>query len=170
MSLVFDTDIISTFGKIKRLDLLKDLFPNARFFIPPSVYNELFKARERGYEFVDYVIESGILEVAPLNKEELELLSKLREERRSLGLGELEGLSICKGREYILVTNDRAAKKVCDQYGVKFIDLSMILKSLLAAKILTSNEVRVLITEIERKDRVIIKDRDDILTERGDND
>jgi hypothetical protein len=45
-----------------------------------------------------------------------------------------------------------------------------LLKSLLAAKILTSNEVRVLITEIERKDRVTIKDRDDILTESGDND
>jgi hypothetical protein len=50
--------------------LLKELFPNAGFFIPPSVYNELFKARERGYEFVDYVIESEILEVTPLNKEE----------------------------------------------------------------------------------------------------
>ena len=46
----------------------------------------------------------------------------------------------------------------------------MILKSLLVAEVLTSNEVRVLITEIERKDRVTIKDRDDILTERGDND
>jgi len=45
-----------------------------------------------------------------------------------------------------------------------------LLKSLLAAKILTSNGVRVLITEIERKDRVTIKDRDDILTESGDND
>jgi predicted nucleic acid-binding protein len=170
MSLVFDTDVLSTFGKIKRLDLLRGLFPNAKFFIPPSVYNELFKARERGYEFVDYVIESRILEVTPLNKEELEFLSRLREERRSLGLGELEGVSICKHREYILVTNDITAKKICDRYEIEFIDLSMILKSLLAAKILTSNEVRVLITEIERKDRVTIKDRDDILTESGDND
>jgi len=170
MNLVFDTDVLSTFGKIRRLDLLKELFPNAGFFIPPSVYNELFKARERGYEFVDYVIESGILEVTPLNKEELGFLSRLKEERRSLGLGELEGLSICKHREYVLVTNDITAKKICDRYEIEFIDLSMILKSLLAAKILTSNEVRVLITEIERKDRVTIKDRDDILTERGDND
>lgn len=169
MSLVFDTDIISTFGKIKRLDLLKDLFPNTRFFIPPSVYNELFKARERGYEFVDYVIESGILEVAPLNKEELELLSKLREERRSLGLGELEGVSICEHREYILVTNDRAAKKVCDQYGIEFIDLRMILKSLLATAILTDNELKALIYEIERRDRVTIKDKGDILRGSRDN-
>jgi len=169
MSLVFDTDIISTFGKIKRLDLLKDLFPNTRFFIPPSVYNELFKARERGYEFVDYVIESGILEVAPLNKEELELLSKLKEERRSLGLGELEGASICKHREYILVTNDRAAKKVCDQYGIEFIDLRMILKSLLVTAILTDNELKALIYEIERRDRVTIKDKGDILRGSRDN-
>lgn len=169
MSLVFDTDIISTFGKIKRLDLLKDLFPNTRFFIPPSVYNELFKARERGYEFVDYVIESGILEVAPLNKEELELLSKLREERRSLGLGELEGVSICEHREYILVTNDRAAKKVCDQYGIEFIDLRMILKSLLVTAILTDNELKALIYEIERRDRVTIKDKGDILRGSRDN-
>ncbi|MEA1957387.1 MAG: hypothetical protein U9N01_03410 [Euryarchaeota archaeon] len=170
MNLVFDTDVLSTFGKIRRLDLLKKLFPNVRFFVPSSVYNELFKARERGYEFVDYVIESGLLEVIPLNKEELEFLGRLKEERRSLGLGELEGLSICKRREYILVTNDITAKKICDRYEIEFVDLSMILKSLLAAKILTSNEVRVLITEIERKDRVTIKDRDDILTERGDND
>ncbi len=169
MSLVFDTDIISTFGKIKRLDLLKDLFPNTRFFIPPSVYNELFKARERGYEFVDYVIESGILEVASLNKEELELLSELKEERRSLGLGELEGASICKHREYILVTNDRAAKKVCDQYGIEFIDLRMILKSLLIAEILTDNELKALIYEIERRDRVTIKDKGDILRRIRDN-
>jgi hypothetical protein len=69
MNLVFDTDVLSTFGKIRRLDLLKELFPHAGFFIP-----------------------------------------------------------------------------------------------------LTSNEVRVLITEIEREDRVTIKDRDDILTESGDND
>ena len=136
------------------------MFPNVRFSVPSSVYNELLKARERGYEFVDYIIESGILEVTPLNREELEFLGKLREEQRSLGLGELEGISICKHREYILVTNDITAKKVCDQYGIKFVDLSMILKSLLEVKILMSDELRALIDEIERKDRVIIKDKD----------
>ncbi|MDI6885912.1 MAG: hypothetical protein QMD22_06125 [archaeon] len=41
----------------------------------------------------------------------------------------------------------------------------MILKSLLEVKILKSDELRVLIDEIEMKDRVVIKDRDDILTE-----
>jgi hypothetical protein len=52
-SLVFDTDVLSTFGKIKRLDLLEKLFPGADFSIPISVNNELFKAKDCGYEFVD---------------------------------------------------------------------------------------------------------------------
>ena len=102
----------------------------------------------------------------PLNKEELEFLSRLKEERRSLGLGELEGVSISKHREYVLVTNDVTAKMVCDQYGIKAIDLSMILKSLLEVKIIMSDELRALIDEIERKDRVIIKDKDDILNRK----
>jgi len=165
MNLVFDTDVLSTFGKIRRLDLLKEIFPKARFFISSSIYNELLKARERGYEFVDYIAESELFDVNPLNEEELKFLGKLREEQRSLGIGELEGISICKHRGYILATNDIPVKKVCDNYGIKFVDLSMILKSLLEDTILTGDELRALIDEIERKDKVVIKDRDDILAE-----
>jgi hypothetical protein len=43
-SLIFDTDVLSTFGKIRRLDLLRKLLPDATFLAPPSVYGELFKA------------------------------------------------------------------------------------------------------------------------------
>jgi hypothetical protein len=67
------------------------------------------------------------------------------------------------------VSNDITAKKVCDQNRIKFIDLSMILKSLLVAEIVTDEELKALIDEIERKDRVVIKDKDIILTGSGDN-
>ncbi|MFV9631792.1 MAG: hypothetical protein ACNYWM_12080 [Methanosarcinales archaeon] len=163
-SLIFDTDILSTFGKIKRLDLLQELIPDIQFSIPTSVYNELLKAKDHGYDFVNYIFESGIIEVTILNRDEWNLSWKLRIEHTSLGAGELEGISICKYRNYVLVTNDITAKNVCDQYGVQFIDLSMILKSLLEEKILTNNEIKALIGEIELKDKVIIKDKDDIWT------
>ncbi len=166
--LIFDTDVLSTFGKIRRLDLLRKLLPDATFLAPPSVYDELFKARDHGYEFVDPILWSGIIEITPLTKEELGFLSRLREERRSLGLGELEGISICKHRDCILVTNDKAAKKVCDRYMIEFIDLSVILTSLFATKILTRSELMKLIDEIERKDRVLVKDKDAILAESSD--
>lgn len=165
-SLVFDTDVLSTFGKIRRLDLLSKLLPDTKFSISLSVYNELLKAKDSGYEFVDYIMENEIFEVISLNKEELDLLNKLTEERRSLGSGELEGISICKHRNCIFVTNDIAAKKLCDNYGIEFIDLSMILKSLLATKTLTRNEVKALISEIEEKDKMVIKDLDDILNSK----
>lgn len=58
MAVVFDTDVISTFGKIKRLDLLQKLFPRDKFFIPSSVYDELINAREIGYAFAKYIIKS----------------------------------------------------------------------------------------------------------------
>lgn len=167
-SFIFDTDVLSTFGKIRKLDLLRKLLPDAVFFIPLSVYDELFKAKDHGYDFVDYILKSGLFEVIPLSSEELRFLGELRKEHISLGAGEMEGISICKHGGHILVTNDVAAKKVCDFYGIKFIDLSVILKSLLVEKILTNKEVKVLINEIEQKDRVIIKDKDDILTENSD--
>ena len=44
--LIFDTDILSTFGKIRRFDLLWKLLPCEKFFIPTSAYNELFKAKD----------------------------------------------------------------------------------------------------------------------------
>ena len=163
ISLLFDTDVLSTFGKIKRLDLLEKLFPSANFIIPTSVNNELFKAKDCGYEFVDYILDSQIFKVSSLEQEEVDFLEKLSAERRMLGAGELECISICKHRDSVLVTNDKAAKKVCDHYDIKFIDLSMILKSLIAIDILTTGEVRNLIDEIEGKDRVIISDADDIL-------
>lgn len=109
-SLVFDTDVLSTFGKIKRLDLLEKLFPDADFSIPTSVNNELFKAKDCGYEFVDHITDSRIFEVTLLRQEELGFLEKLRDERRKLGPGELECISICKHRDSVLVTNDTAAK------------------------------------------------------------
>jgi hypothetical protein len=166
-SLIFDTDVLSTFGKIRRLDLLRKLLPIEKFFIPTSVYNELFKAKDCGYEFVDYIMECKILKVTPLGQEEVEFLEKLSDERRSLGPGELECISICKHRGSVFITNDVAAKKVCDHYNIEFIDLSMLLKSLLTTNILTNNEVRALIGEIEEKDKVIIKDVDDILNSNG---
>jgi hypothetical protein len=74
----------------------------------------------------------------------------------------LEGIAICKHRGYIFVTNDRGAKKICDSHAIHFIDLSMILNYLLVKELLTARELRLLIDEIERTDRVVIKDKGDI--------
>ena len=162
MNFVFDTDVVSTFGKLRRLELLQDLLTDSKLFITPAGYDELVKARERGYDFIEYVFYLRMFEVARLSEEESKALESLQEERRSLGLAELEGIVISKHRDYIFVTNDRGAKKVCDSHAVRFIDLSMILTYMLVKELFTAHELRQLIDEIERRDRVVIKDKEAI--------
>ena len=41
MNILCDTDVLSCFAKIKGLQLLKQLFPNALFLISTAVYEEL---------------------------------------------------------------------------------------------------------------------------------
>jgi predicted nucleic acid-binding protein len=162
MNFVVDTDVVSTFGKLRRLELLQGLLADSKFFITPASYDELVRARERGYDFIEYIFERRMFEVARLTGEESDSLESLQEERRSLGLAELEGIALCKHRGYIFVTHDRGAKKICDSHAIHFIDLSMILNYLLVKELLTARELRLLIDEIERTDRVVIKDKGDI--------
>lgn len=56
MDVIIDTDIISTFGKIKKYELLLMLFSNSKLFISSSVYHDLIIAKELGYDFVNYIL------------------------------------------------------------------------------------------------------------------
>ncbi|WP_295103031.1 hypothetical protein [uncultured Candidatus Kuenenia sp.] len=46
---IFDTDILSTFAKINRLDLIKKLF--GTIYITPMIKEELLAPLEYGYKF-----------------------------------------------------------------------------------------------------------------------
>lgn len=57
--MLFDTDVLSMLGKVGRIDLLRYAFPGTIFSITFEVYNELLKAKEAGYDFVDGILEQG---------------------------------------------------------------------------------------------------------------
>ena len=57
--MIFDTDILSMLGKIGKTDLLRKLFPKTSLVISFEVYNELLRAKEAGYDFVDDILEQG---------------------------------------------------------------------------------------------------------------
>ena len=87
--IVLDTDILSCFSKIKRFDLLQSLFKKEEFCIPLRVYEELLRAKEKGYDFVDYalkLIEEGKIRVEPLDRKELDVVRELSKRGR-LGFG-----------------------------------------------------------------------------------
>lgn len=164
-ALVFDTDIVSTFSKIRALHLLKGLFPNQEFYLPLAVREDLIAAKEAGYGFIDYLWSSELFKIVSYSEQETDLVGRLVMERTSLGSGEIACIAVAKCRHWIMVTNDTAAKNECDRQGVRFIDLSTILGSLWREAIIPKNEVEDLINQIERKDRVKIRNRKEILGE-----
>lgn len=58
--MIFDTDILSMLSKTGRADLLKKLFPDEDLIITFEVYNELLRAKEAGYNFIEDILEQGI--------------------------------------------------------------------------------------------------------------
>lgn len=72
--ILLDTNILSTFGKIDRLNLLFTVFGEEPLFITPNVFKEVRKAEERGYEYAQKVFSMIIekkIEIISLSDEEL---------------------------------------------------------------------------------------------------
>lgn len=154
---VCDTDIVSAFGKANAISPLIRLF--RRLYIPPSVYHELMRAKYIGYDFVDVILDKT--EILMLNPTEFEEFRRILENEKSLHEGEIQGIVLCKYRGEVFLTNDKEAKKYCDGIGVEHLDLEEILRAL--RRLLSKDELKTLIEELEVKDRIIIKAKDEIL-------
>ena len=57
---VLDCDLISSFAKVNRIDILGKLFAGGQLVITASVYNELLKVKQYGFDFPDRIMESNI--------------------------------------------------------------------------------------------------------------
>lgn len=110
MKVVFDTDLLSTFARIDRLQILNSLFE--KIIVPPSVISEL--------KLADIKFGGLNFEIAKLTREELLALRKMD---ARLGRGERECLSIAKHRKVPLASNDSLVHLVCKQQNVSYFTL-----------------------------------------------
>lgn len=94
MKVVADTDVLSTFARIHRLDILKKLFEQV--IISQGVLSEL----KRG----EIEITNVNVHIVKLTKEELK---DLRKTDVRLGRGERECFVIAKNRGFPLATNEK---------------------------------------------------------------
>ena len=155
---VVDTDILSMFGKVESISILKSVFKE--LYAPIAVYEELLRAKDVGFSFVDDVVND--LEIISLNEEEYrEYIISLKNERY-LHKGELQGIIICKHRNGIFLTNDKKAKNFCKSNGILYFDIKGILRTLFLKGMLNEKELRKLVSEIEEKDNTKIKDFEEI--------
>lgn len=158
---IADTDILSTFGKVGRVDLLRTLFQPVH--VAPAVHRELLRAEQMGFTWVAPVKAA----VAPLAL----TASEASEAERWLGLypqlgsGEIESFTLAQTRQLLCLTNDRQAKRVADALGLFYLDLEEILRALKLRNILTTEALAELINQIEAKDFTRIKAKAQILAE-----
>ncbi len=162
MIILLDTNIISTFSKIRKLELLYDVFNTNVFYISSNVHNEIMITKEKGYIFVNYVVDllqkKKIIPLTLTSEEEI----KTNKIPLSFSRGERDSLVICKERNGIFVTNERKVINYCKKHSIVYFDLRDILKALYIFIKFSRNEVNKLIKDIEEKDNIIIKDKKEI--------
>lgn len=113
-----------------------------------------------GLSFLDYVLDD--IEVINLSKEEHHEYISLLKNEKYLHRGEVQAIIICKHRSGVLLTNDRVAKNFCTKNGIPCFDIKGILRAFLLKGILSEDELRQLVAQIEETDNTTIKKFEEI--------
>jgi len=162
--MMFDTDILSMPGKIGRTDLLRRLFPETSLVITFEVYNELLRAKEAGYNFVDDILEQG-LKVNQLDSELIQEYEQKKQRLRNIHTGELTSILLCKREGMAFVTNDSRAKRFCEENGVEWLDIVDILRLCYRKRVLNKREIENVIRDIEERDRTRITRKEEVFAD-----
>ena len=139
--ILIDTNILSTFAKIDRFELLFEVFNQETLYISPNVFQELKDARDKRYDFVELIFEllqSKKLKLLPLEEDEYMLMLQLP---KYFGKGELDSIAICTRRNYILLSNERKIIKFCAENEIDHFDLNGILNALWMFDIVSKEEI-----------------------------
>ena len=157
-----DTDVLSTFSKIQRLQLLFDVFNQDKLNIATAVENEIKVGISKGYHFGHDIVvlqkQKRICIHQPIAVDHLFMGSL----PQTLGAGERESVAICKRLKAILASNERRVKHHCKKNQINCINLAEILRAFWEQHILTQSDVRKIINEIETKDRIKFRTIDPI--------
>jgi hypothetical protein len=122
VSVIVNTTVLSNFAAIEQLDLLHQLY--GTIHIPPEVYQEIRMGLEEGYRFYQgidrlvhpFVKDGWIRLVGAWAEEELHLLEDLFQR---LHQGEAACLAIAHHGDWLLLTDDLAARQEAERLGIR---------------------------------------------------
>ncbi len=158
-----DTNILGTFARVEGLDLLFDLFSHDEIGVASAVYAELLAGVREGRQFLQTtvdLIESDRLKLLALTAEEVVRRLKLPS---TLDNGEAESITLCQTRGAAFLTNDRRARNFCAAEGIEVFDLIDILRALWKLRVCSKRKVSQLMTDIETKEGMVIRQKDRVL-------
>ncbi len=153
---LIDTDILSTFAKIERLDLLCELFGDEKVGVTENVIMEICRAVESGLDIhrkVLDLIDEGRIGIISTKREDHVLMRKLPD---FMGAGERDAFAICLNNGFVLVTDDRKVIRLAKKRNVEVISLHMILRALWILEVCRRDEIREIIDSIHIKDRKVL--------------
>lgn len=142
MARVINNTVLSNFSMVGRLNILRELF--CKVYVTHEVREEVLRGIEEGYTFLERAeTEIGIgkdawLELVGFDKPEEE--QSFREFARKLGYGEASCLALAKHRGWLVLTDDRTARKKLPQEGLEFTGTLGILKLAVENGLLTLEE------------------------------
>lgn len=158
MTVVSDTNILSSLAAADAFDALQRLFARSTVSIPPAVRDELDAAIDRGRTYLASLvaaIAAGDILVLALTDDERTLAATLP---RRLNAGECEAIALCQQRRVPLLTNDRRAVRYCQANGIDVVDLPAILRLFWTRQITTRAVVEQMITQMEQVERLTLSD------------
>lgn len=126
------------------------------------MYAELLAGVREGRQFLETaveLVESGKLMLFALTAGEVVQRLSLP---TSLNDGEAESIAFCMSRGAAFVTNDRRARSFCLSASIEVFDLMDVLRSLWRLGVRSKRQVRRLLTDIETKEGMVIKRKDEI--------
>lgn len=115
--IVVNATVLSNLARANRMNLLEDY---GQVIIPSQVYEEILKGIAAGYDFLkraDEIVEAAWVELAILETEKARALFKSLLD--VVGYGEAAGIAIAKERDSLFFSDDRKARRVAQDQGVR---------------------------------------------------
>ena len=133
--------------------------------VVPAVYEELHQGVDKGCAVLQAAIElvqHRRIDLVVPNAEETLGKSALP---LSFDAGERETIAVARARGAGILTNERLVKNWCQRTGIQYWDLPGILRAFWRIQVLTQDQVRSLVRQIEVKDRIVFREQDQIFAE-----
>ena len=164
---VLDTDVLSIFAKVEKLQLLEALFGKSKLLVTPAIYQELMVPLSYGYRFPEKVFT--VITLTLLTIEEKQSAVDLQRRNQRLGEGEAEALSLCKARQWLFVFNDAAVLRSAHVENCPYMGLGPLFRLLWTREVITKQDTFLLLQRAAHADRSVFSPafRKEVFTEES---
>lgn len=140
-AVVLDANVLSRLARVDQAPLLPRVFSGG-CYLAPAIYHEIEAGIEVGVKYLEAVaslVEQGRLQILDVEDEDRDYIASLP---RKLGLGEAEGVALCRRLDMVFVTHDRKAANFCDQAGVRCLHFRTLVEVLQDRGLLTPEQAQ----------------------------